>query len=1190
MKSRFSFLKEKWFIGLLGVIALSIIVWFVGPLIAIADVKILESDVVRLLIIMVMLLLWGLNNLRVNRAAKKNNDNLEKELQESQSVPSIGGGENGNQPGGETEIIASRFTEALSVLRKSHTGKGGGKPRGKNYLYELPWYILIGPPGSGKTTALVNSGLEFPLENTFGKESLKGIGGTRHCDWWFTDQAVIIDTAGRYTTQDSHAQVDASAWNNFIELLKKHRKRRPINGVIVAISLQELASQTEAELAANVRAVRTRLQELTDQLGINFPVYLNFTKCDLIEGFSAYFESLGKEERSQVWGMTFPDEGNEAYEQQFSLEFDQLVLRLHENLNNKLHFERDIQRRADILAFPRSLESCKQALQQFVGNTFSESRFHDQYLLRGVYFTSGTQNTNALGRVMSQFANSIGVGQEALLTKQQQGRSYFIRNLMQQVIFPESQMVGTNRNHERKMRWLQNGGIVFAIVSIITGALLWSTSFGKNDLRLRDAEELTVVYEQELETLSVDVLPEGLLPTLTAVELLGEVYPEGEEDWLLGLGLFQGAELNDQAGINYDAHIQHQFSQSLKRQLGLQLEIERNNPDFLFQALKAYLMLSNEARFDRGFVETWLTIDWNNRYHTQPEIRDELKRHLSYWLDQPYQAQELDETLVENTRKILRRIPLHEQVYASIKLEAKEKYIDNYRFDTDLGGSIEQVFQRADYEIPRLYTFDGYDSIYKPAREEFIESLSEDNWVVGTRSGELTDLDLATVQAKLEKQYLEDYIHHWSAAINQLRLVPLGSMDNNLEVMNALLSGQSPLREVLDAISTNTQLSASMINPDEIKEQAQNATMVARMAAPRLAKFTRLANMAARKKLANLPDNPASLVDKQFRSLHKMVEVKRSRPTQLDQLTESLVGLQIYLEGIAASGSMPENAFEAATTRMKQTTNDPLGRMAIESRKLPQPVKRWVTSLLDQSWQLVLVQAKQLIVSEYRLSVKPFYNASLKSRYPLSKRADAEVTLDDFGEFFKVGGIEQSFFDQYLAAFIDTKHKPWRLKRVGNRTIGLSNRSLAQFEQAAEIRRIFFASGDEPIVQFSLRPLYLDANVSRFELDMLGERMQYRHGPSQKTKVSWPADQLVSDIHFEFEDYYGARTGAKSDGVWSLFRFIDKHPLKRSAYSDSYKLTMKKDGKKAVYEVSAKSAVNPFAKDYLGAYQLPSKL
>ena len=73
-------------------------------------------------------------------------------------------------------------------------------------LYDLPWYMIIGPPGAGKTTVLVNSGLNFPLAEKFGKEALRGVGGTRSCDWWFTDQAVLLDTAGRYTTQDSNQQ------------------------------------------------------------------------------------------------------------------------------------------------------------------------------------------------------------------------------------------------------------------------------------------------------------------------------------------------------------------------------------------------------------------------------------------------------------------------------------------------------------------------------------------------------------------------------------------------------------------------------------------------------------------------------------------------------------------------------------------------------------------------------------------------------------------------------------------------------------------------------------------------------------------------------------------------------------------------------------------------------------------------
>lgn len=65
----------------------------------------------------------------------------------------------------------------------------------RQYLYQLPWYVIIGAPGAGKTTALVNSGLHFPLADRFGKSALRGVGRTRNCDWWFTNDAVLLDTA-----------------------------------------------------------------------------------------------------------------------------------------------------------------------------------------------------------------------------------------------------------------------------------------------------------------------------------------------------------------------------------------------------------------------------------------------------------------------------------------------------------------------------------------------------------------------------------------------------------------------------------------------------------------------------------------------------------------------------------------------------------------------------------------------------------------------------------------------------------------------------------------------------------------------------------------------------------------------------------------------------------------------------------
>ena len=97
----------------------------------------------------------------------------------------------------ESAEIGERLREALAVLKKRRFQGAAGK------RWSIPWYAIIGPPGSGKTTALINAGLNFPLADRFGKNALRGVGGTRSCDWWFTDDAVLIDTAGRYTTQDS---------------------------------------------------------------------------------------------------------------------------------------------------------------------------------------------------------------------------------------------------------------------------------------------------------------------------------------------------------------------------------------------------------------------------------------------------------------------------------------------------------------------------------------------------------------------------------------------------------------------------------------------------------------------------------------------------------------------------------------------------------------------------------------------------------------------------------------------------------------------------------------------------------------------------------------------------------------------------------------------------------------------------
>ena len=272
MKTVIEFFKNKIVISFIGLMALSLLVWFAGPVIKFGDDNAapLESTTARLIVILILVALWGLNNLRIQLLNKKHNENLLNDLEDNQEgmVADV----SSEQSAEEMHQMNQRFTEAMSTLKKlKFKGKGSDKA-----LYELPWYIIIGPPGSGKTTALVNSSLDFPLADQFGKGALQGIGGTRNCDWWFTNEAVLIDTAGRYTTQDSHKVVDSTAWEGFLKLLKKNRRRRPINGAIISISIHDLLLQTEEERIQHARTIRTRIDELMDKLEIRFPIYLMF--------------------------------------------------------------------------------------------------------------------------------------------------------------------------------------------------------------------------------------------------------------------------------------------------------------------------------------------------------------------------------------------------------------------------------------------------------------------------------------------------------------------------------------------------------------------------------------------------------------------------------------------------------------------------------------------------------------------------------------------------------------------------------------------------------------------------------------------------------------------------------------------------------------------------------------------------
>src|SRR5690606_532415 len=480
MKSMRAMLAQGWLIGLLVVLLLALLLWFGGPYVSFGEAQPFASLTGRLIGLLVLVAGWALWVQLGAWRAQRRGAALAGDASGSAATPAV----HAAASSGEAAGMQERFSRAIAALRKS------GRARN---LYDLPWYVIIGAPGSGKTTALLNAALHFPLEQEFGRDPLKGVGGTRNCDWWITDEAILLDTAGRYTTQDSDAQADRGGWHAFLALLRKHRRRRPINGVLLALSVADLLVQDEAERERHVRAIRQRLEELHRELGISFPVYVLFTKADLLAGFTEHFDDLNLAGRSQVWGVTFPLEASQRGDagEQLARELDLLAARLQERIVGRLADERDLGRRAAAFAFPGQFAGLKPLLVQTINGIFRGSAVAGQAWVRGCYFTSGTQEGTPVDRMLGALSRTFGLSARAQPAPTAGGKSYFLEHLLKQVVFREAGLAGVNRS--REMREAAIGIVAYALVGLVTvlGIVALVSSYRANRAYVAEVQSLT---------------------------------------------------------------------------------------------------------------------------------------------------------------------------------------------------------------------------------------------------------------------------------------------------------------------------------------------------------------------------------------------------------------------------------------------------------------------------------------------------------------------------------------------------------------------------------------------------------------------------------------------------------------------------------------------------------------------------
>src|SRR6185436_7089882 len=429
----------------------------------------------------------------------------------------------------EIQALQSEFGKAVSALKSSKIARGKSDALGV-----LPWYVIIGPPGACKSTALSKSGLQFPYLSAGGR-GVKGVAGTRNCEWWLTNEAVILDTAGRYTTEDN----DRDEWLAFLDMLARNRPRRPLNGLLVAVSVGDFVDLDEEGSAALGQRIRERMDEVMTRLKVVLPVYVLFTKCDLLAGFVETFGELGKNERGQIWGFTLPVAEGRAPGERFAELFDELSTQVSTWSLDRLAKARRLEDRERIFQFPAQFDALRGNLSEFIQTVFAANVYQDTPLLRGVYFTSGTQEGRPIDRVMRAMASAFGL-QGAVPEAEaavQDPKSYFLRDVFGKVIFKDQSLAVRSASASRRDLLVQRvytfGGLALAALLIVLPAV----SFFRNLSLVHSTRDLVAGLKGKLGSSTATL--KALTPLRARLEELLATRTEGPP-LTMRFGMWQG--------------------------------------------------------------------------------------------------------------------------------------------------------------------------------------------------------------------------------------------------------------------------------------------------------------------------------------------------------------------------------------------------------------------------------------------------------------------------------------------------------------------------------------------------------------------------------------------------------------------------------------------------------------------------
>lgn len=1058
-----------------------------------------------------------------------------------------------------------------------------------NQLKKIPVHILLGHKGSGKTSILSNSELEFnhiiPAIRSYKKELAADITqaqpvhshlSSEYCHWWITKQGIFLDIPYTFL-QNDESGLATLLWQQLLSFLKKERSRLSLHSIIYVLSLNEIINLEKETQPEWLSLHKQRIIDLSKKLSVKLPLYFLVSKCDLLHGFSEFFDDLRSDERSHCLGYSLvtdlqnnidSSQNNKTLTDVFNINFDHLLDRLNANVITRLHQEHNLSKRAIIKEFPLQFETLQATLATLIDELGEKTLYCDATKPQGIYFCSMQQERDhCVDRLQNSLHQAFEFAPKPYQTPlNHYTRSYFINSFLIDLL-ANPDLVSANKEKTARFAWLNK--LDLQKVSLISGTSLavvllaslgfWRYIADKNQL----AHSLQALQQVETQLSHANPNTMSFSDDLTTIAMFDTARNEviaADNAWLLRLDILNDHHLQRQSEQIYQTALEKLLLPQIKN--GLESELLGNiDPNQLYTALKAYLMLGHPARLQSSYIAHWAMHYWQADLKNNPNLNQTLSNGIGDLFASYTKSINLNPLAISQARMTLSNLPPPYLAYLIIINKAQSQF--NLPFSINNISFANHAIVANDKGIPYLYTAAGFQEIFIPAFINLSNRQNSENWVLSDNNTNTVLSNLTPYQSQILDLYFRDYANWWQ---NYLNNVVFGQLNSLAQITNRLTNyiNQPLLLQNIFAEIANNMNSAALLNNLDVNTALKGL----------------------------ISDSMAENFSAQFNSTAQVLAQIANNRNQYSVLVSRLKNFTTYLKAIQNSNDPNQAAFELATLHASQNTADPLNSIYMLANNEAAPIQNWLTNLANSSWQNVLSLTKNYLNLQWQTQIISIYNAKINNRFPVFGNANTDISLADFTQFFSPSGDLAQFFDKYLKPFIDTTGVQWQWKNINGYTMPIDNAIPQLFERARIIRQMFFPDNTATLqVHFSLAAVQVQPLVEKMQLNLNGQTMLVTAGQHMQTDFIWPGNNPTDSVSIVINNLSQQQVTDTRTGAFALFRLLNDVQVETTLDPRKYIVAFAISGTPAAqYVLQADNAINPFIPNIIDEFRCPATL